>query len=1027
MPSNYEKICADNLHAYGHEDHHLAFLGKLYADRTHFIFELLQNAEDAGAHAIRFDLYPDRLEVKHDGRPFNEADVVAVCSVGRGTKGDNLTKIGKFGIGFKSVYAFTAAPIIYSGDERFRIVSYVRPYEVEPVDLRGCFKTKFVFPFDQPDVPAKQAFREIAAGLEKLDPSTLLFLHNLRSLAWGGVDRDMGGGYLRELVTQNGPCRGVKVTRLESRGVVGEEHWLLCARPVAVPGGTQTVDVEIAFRLTMRDGKPDQVRPVHPSHLVVFFPTDKETHLGFLVQGPYVTTPARDNIPTENEWNTRLVEETGALLIDFLRYLHYMKLLSVEVLDALPIEVAEFEGTMFWPLYEQVHDALETEEFYPTSDGQYVSAPNVRLGRSADLINLFSPQQLGSLLRSNTPIHWLSPAISEIRTGNLYRYLTGTQFGDARPLVRVLRPEDVVRELSREFCVEQTDQWLTQLYGVLATVREATTVARSKEIIRLEDDEMVAAYTDGRPQAFLPSAGDTDLPIIKRCIAADENARRFFTALGLSEPDAVADILEKILPLYGEGAWVKPGDHDRHLERVIACLRTPNSRRAELISALGQTAFFQAQNAVTKELAFKKPTMIYLPTPDLLTYHEGNVGAWFFHEPANLSGDDRVALGIGDKVDVMYETPDKLGYIPKSGRHRQHKRGVDRFDPDFDIDGLDIALGTITANKALLIWNTLAVPYAHTLKGVVEECTRQTFEGATRTEMMSTAGKALKENVWLPDREGHFHRPPELSLEDLPEGFQPNELAGRALGMQMPEVARLAETMGIAIDDLQYFLAYQDEFRDFQKREERRAARAPKTTSFPAGLTEALNRPGAETVDDDFVEPGPLTDPARREAAVAHEIEVSRQQARRGPSFRRAKTWVCEGKDSTVRAYLLAQYGGRCQICQEEPFAKRDGTPYFEAVYFVSYKTHQWVDRPGNVLCLCADCSARIEHGAVEAADAEDQIRAFRPMRAGGDGKPKLRIRLVGKDKSIRFTEKHMLDLQLMVLAEEDTRQEQTA
>ena len=32
-----------------------------YSDRTHFIFELIQNAEDAGATYVTFTLYPDRL------------------------------------------------------------------------------------------------------------------------------------------------------------------------------------------------------------------------------------------------------------------------------------------------------------------------------------------------------------------------------------------------------------------------------------------------------------------------------------------------------------------------------------------------------------------------------------------------------------------------------------------------------------------------------------------------------------------------------------------------------------------------------------------------------------------------------------------------------------------------------------------------------------------------------------------------------------------------------------------------------
>jgi Fic family protein len=69
MATNYELIREANIKAYGEETRHLAFFGKLYAERTHFIFELLQNAEDAGAKEVLFRLLPDHLDVLHNGRP----------------------------------------------------------------------------------------------------------------------------------------------------------------------------------------------------------------------------------------------------------------------------------------------------------------------------------------------------------------------------------------------------------------------------------------------------------------------------------------------------------------------------------------------------------------------------------------------------------------------------------------------------------------------------------------------------------------------------------------------------------------------------------------------------------------------------------------------------------------------------------------------------------------------------------------------------------------------------------------------
>ena len=90
-------------------------LTDLYPDNAHFIYELLQNAEDAGASSVKFILNDDRLEFSHDGgRLFSIKDVESITSIGNSTKRDDPTSIGKFGVGFKAVFAYTNTPQVHS-------------------------------------------------------------------------------------------------------------------------------------------------------------------------------------------------------------------------------------------------------------------------------------------------------------------------------------------------------------------------------------------------------------------------------------------------------------------------------------------------------------------------------------------------------------------------------------------------------------------------------------------------------------------------------------------------------------------------------------------------------------------------------------------------------------------------------------------------------------------------------------------------------------------------------------------------
>ena len=95
---------------------------EMYADSSHVINELVQNADDNvydAEPALAFVADSSGVLIVNNERGFNYKDVMAMCDIALSTKETTKNRIGKFGIGFKSVFQITHTPYIYSGRYRF--------------------------------------------------------------------------------------------------------------------------------------------------------------------------------------------------------------------------------------------------------------------------------------------------------------------------------------------------------------------------------------------------------------------------------------------------------------------------------------------------------------------------------------------------------------------------------------------------------------------------------------------------------------------------------------------------------------------------------------------------------------------------------------------------------------------------------------------------------------------------------------------------------------------------------------------
>lgn len=93
---------------------------ELYSKDTHFVLELIQNADDnmypeGVLPSLKFVISESMITVFNNEIGFLEKNIRAICDVGRSTKGAHRSGyIGQKGIGFKSVFRVTDTPEVHS-------------------------------------------------------------------------------------------------------------------------------------------------------------------------------------------------------------------------------------------------------------------------------------------------------------------------------------------------------------------------------------------------------------------------------------------------------------------------------------------------------------------------------------------------------------------------------------------------------------------------------------------------------------------------------------------------------------------------------------------------------------------------------------------------------------------------------------------------------------------------------------------------------------------------------------------------
>lgn len=162
-----------------------------------FIYEILQNAEDAEAKEISFTLTSNFLVIAYDGLPFKSRDVKRICDVcthddsDQNAKPHDLAKIGYKGIGFKSVFCVANKVTVVSNGYQFcfdkKQIEDGYPWQIIPIlverelpQLAYVEQRPVMFILEDFTHPAAELQKEIEKVCRQHE--SILFLGNIQQV-----------------------------------------------------------------------------------------------------------------------------------------------------------------------------------------------------------------------------------------------------------------------------------------------------------------------------------------------------------------------------------------------------------------------------------------------------------------------------------------------------------------------------------------------------------------------------------------------------------------------------------------------------------------------------------------------------------------------------------------------------------------------------------------------------------------------------------------------------------------------------
>ena len=880
-----------------------------YSDQAHFIYELLQNADDAGATASRFVLRKNRLIFAHNGtkrftisNPATEdedtrnnrlGDINSITSIANSNK--DQASIGKFGLGFKSVFQYTQTPVIYDPDIYFRLECDIVPVRILR-DFQGREKqeTLFLFPFNNPGKTSETAYDEISDKLHSL-VYPCLFLSNLLEVS---IDIPKAIGFYKKKIEKRSMFGDVVAEFIclmhrESEVYHDKRLWLFSRR------NENGFPYSVGFFVN-EDGQLEESR--HTAFC--FFPTKRETDLNFIIHAPFLLTDSREGIKAGNEYNADCIKQLAKLSADSLVYLKEIGIKSkVQLIDDTIFNVIPYnsdffhnmsdrDNISFLPFYNSILDIFQNEEMIPCRGG-YTIKEKAYWASVPRLAEVFSDEQL-SILVNNENARWVFTSDGRDK---VLRNKDNPLSGYIESITEGWLDEDaLIRSITASFIESQTIEWLHVFYQWISETQHRTGLIKTKPIFLDRHGKAVAAFDDdGRTILFLPSdASDAYNSILPELLEV-ESTENFIKELGIDIPSLKDEIYNIILPQYTNNEQLDSVANFKKLFRYYK--ECPNEEKDEYIESIKEYMFVLCNSTDDPTIYRAQAQNIYWPTEDL---HR-----WFNPKPRTLflRLDDYLTW-INDKDNEMLDSFFRdLGVKTEPSRDRRelsyeeikqlhptrkwHHSTRKRHWYEYYLDGCEEVIKQIIndADEILSkeLWKRLLgfyqnLPSWRQLDYKLSGDYQYFYYGLKDESFDSHDIILLRNESWLLNDEGCYQTPEELTNKTIASIYETqNEYARRLmqfLGIRNEASAEKANNN--LTDEQRAKIAFYDSYADIPGEILQQAAEQYRVRMQNVGAESAQNEGSIENEEDSSLQPAiskVLTEIKKRLGTQKREIE----------------------------------------------------------------------------------------------------------------------------------------------------------